>query len=95
MSKHDTYIPLPELENYSGSISGIIQVLQRYQRRYPGHDLLINAVNRKALVRLVVKGKEKPTTKIEVDEIKDNQQIMDNVLNGNEKKYYNQQNERE
>ncbi len=88
MSNRDTYISLPELENYSGSISGIIQVLQRYQRRYPGNDLLISAENRKALVRLVVKRKEKPTTKVEVNEIRDNQQIMDDEITKNNSKSF-------
>lgn len=88
MSNRDTYISLPELENYSGSISGIIQVLQRYQRRYPGNDLLISAENRKALVRLVVKGKEKPTTKVEVEQIRDNQQIMDDEITKNNSKSF-------
>ena len=88
MTRNDTYISLPELENYSGSISGIIQVLQRYQRRYPGHDLLISAENRKALVRLVVKRKEKPTTKVEVNEIRDNRQIMDDEIHKNNSKSF-------
>ena len=88
MTKNDTYISLPELENYKGSISGIIQVLQRYQRRYPGNDLLISVENRKALVRLVVKGKEKPTTKVEVNEIRDNRQIMDDEIHKNNSKSF-------
>ena len=88
MTRNDTYISLPELENYSGSISGIIQVLQRYQRRYPGHDLLISAENRKALVRLVVKRKEKPTTKVEVNEIRDNRQIMDDEIHKDNRKSF-------